>query len=150
MPRLIAQGEPAHVVNTASIGGFVTGGELGLYGTSKYAVVGYTEALAQELARHGIGVSVLCPGWTHTDLPHSQRHRPPELGTAPARMEVIVPGMAAGMDPEDVGRYLLRGVREEALYIFTHVDLKPVVEHRFAQVLAALDRAAEPPEGCAP
>lgn len=145
VPRLLDQGEPAHIVNTSSIGGFVTGGELGMYSTSKYAVIAYTEALAQELEPRGIGVSALCPGWTRTDLPNSQRHRPAELGRAQARMEVIEPGMAAGMDPEQVGRYLLRGVRERALYIFTHADLKPVVELRFRTVLEALDRACEPP-----
>ena len=145
VPRMIERGEPAHIVNTASIGGFVTGGQLGMYSTSKYAVIGYTESLAQDLAPHGIGVSALCPAWTNTDLGSSARHRPPELGSAPTKMEIILPGMAAGMDPTEVGRYLVRGVREGALYIFTHADRKPVVELRFENVLSAIDRAAEEP-----
>jgi NAD(P)-dependent dehydrogenase (short-subunit alcohol dehydrogenase family) len=144
VPRLIAQQETAHVVNTASIGGFVTGGELGMYSVSKYAVVSYSEALAQELAPHGIGVSVLCPGWTDTRLGDSARNRPEHLGNAAAKMDPILPGMAAGMAPDEVGRHLVRGLEENALYIFTHRDLAPVVSHRFDQVLAALDHAGDP------
>jgi NAD(P)-dependent dehydrogenase (short-subunit alcohol dehydrogenase family) len=143
VPRLIAQSDPAHVVNTASIGGFITGGELGMYGASKYAVVGYTEALAQELAPHGIGVSLLCPSWTRTNLGLAARNRPAHLGSAPAGMEVILPGMQAGMHPDEVGLRLLRGLEEEALYIFTEAGLKPVVVQRFERVLAAMDHAED-------
>jgi NAD(P)-dependent dehydrogenase (short-subunit alcohol dehydrogenase family) len=117
VPRLVAQGEP---------------------------VVAYTEALSQELLPHGIGVSVLCPGFVNTDLGNSGRRRPAELGQAPAKMESILPGMAEGMDPVEVGRRVVRGVRENALYVFTHPEFKPIVEQRFAQVLAAMDRAARP------
>lgn len=144
VPRLIAQGEPAHVVNTASVGGFVTGGDLGMYSVSKYAVVSYTEALAQELAPHGIGASVLCPGFVRTRLGEAARNRPARLGSAPAKLEPILPGMAAGMDPDEVGRHLVRGVEEEALYIFTHRELAAVVSERFDRVLAALDHAGDP------
>jgi NAD(P)-dependent dehydrogenase (short-subunit alcohol dehydrogenase family) len=147
VPRLIAQQDPAHVVNTASIGGFVTGGELGMYSVSKYAVVSYTEALSQELAPHGIGASVLCPGWTNTRLGDAARNRPRHLGDAPAKLELILPGMASGMTPDEVGRHLVRGVEEEALYIFTQRDLAPVLSHRFDQVLAALDHAGDPIPG---
>jgi NAD(P)-dependent dehydrogenase (short-subunit alcohol dehydrogenase family) len=144
VPRMARQEGPAHIVNTASIGGFVTGGELGMYSTSKYAVVGYTESLAQDVAHHDIGVSVLCPGWTDTKLADAARNRPEELGTAPAKMEAITSGMATGLDPLEVGRRTLRGIREGALYIFTHSDLRAVLEHRFQNVLAAVDRADDP------
>jgi NAD(P)-dependent dehydrogenase (short-subunit alcohol dehydrogenase family) len=144
VPRLVAQGEPAHVVNTASIGGFLSGGGLGMYSTTKFAVVAYSEALSQELLPHGIGVSVLCPGFVNTDLGNSLRRRPAEFGQAPAKMESILPGMAEGMDPVEVGRRVVRGVRENALYVFTHPEFKPFVEQRFAQVLDAMDRATQP------
>jgi NAD(P)-dependent dehydrogenase (short-subunit alcohol dehydrogenase family) len=146
VPRMLIQPGSAHILNTASVGGFVSGGELGMYSTTKYAVVGYSEALAQDVARHGIGVSILCPGWTDTRLGDAARNRPAGLGSAPAKLDVIVPGMAAGMDPLEVGRRALRGIRERALYVFTHADLRPVVAQRFEAVLGAMDRAAEPPD----
>jgi len=143
-PRLVAQGGPAHILNTASVGGFLSGGGLGMYSTTKYAVVGYSEALAQELAPHGIGVSVLCPSFTRTNLHRAGRNRPAALGSAPARMETIEPGMAAGRDPLDVARHAVRGIREGALYIFDDAVFEPIIEERFAAVRAALERSTDP------
>lgn len=144
VPRWIERGDRAHIVNTASVGGFLSGPVLGMYSTSKFAVVAYTEALAQELAEHGIGASVLCPGWTNTNLGKASRNRPSDLGTAPDGLEIIAPGMAEGMDPIEVGRHVLRGVRENALYVFTHPEFQPLIANRFEKVLAALERGKEP------
>jgi NAD(P)-dependent dehydrogenase (short-subunit alcohol dehydrogenase family) len=144
VPRWIQLGERAHVVNTASVGGFLSGPVLGMYSTTKFAVVAYSESLAQELAAHEIGVSILCPGWTNTNLGDASRNRPAALGTAPDRLDVITPGMAEGMDPLDVGRHALRGVRENALYVFTHPEFQPLIADRFAKVIAALERGKEP------
>jgi NAD(P)-dependent dehydrogenase (short-subunit alcohol dehydrogenase family) len=144
--RWLERGAEAHVVNTASVGGFLSGPVLGMYSTSKFAVVAYTEALAQEVAERGIGVSVLCPGWTNTNLGNASRNRPAELGTAPDALGIITPGMAEGMDPLEVGERVLRGVRENALYIFTHPEFQPLIAQRFERVLAALERGKEPVE----
>jgi NAD(P)-dependent dehydrogenase (short-subunit alcohol dehydrogenase family) len=144
VPRWLERGEEAHIVNTASVGGFLSGPVLGMYSTSKFAVVAYSEALAQELAEHRIGVSVLCPGWTDTNLSNASRNRPSTLGTAPDGLEMITPGMAEGMQPLEVGRHVLRGVRENALYVFTHPEFQPLIAERFEKVLAALERAKEP------
>lgn len=144
VPRWLAAKQPAHVVNTASVGGFLSGPVLGMYSTTKFAVVGFSEALALELAEQRIGVSILCPGWTNTNLGNASRNRPAALGRAPDRLEVITPGMASGMDPVDVGRHALRGVREDALYVFSHPEFEPPIAERFQRVLAALERAKEP------
>src|SRR5262245_30695129 len=144
VPRWIARGESAHVVNTASVGGFLSGPVLGMYSTTKFAVVAYSEALAQEVASHGIGVTILCPGWTNTNLGAASRNRPSALGTAPDQLDIITPGMAEGMDPIDVGRHALRGVRENALHVFSHPEFKTWITDRFARVVAALDRGQEP------
>ena len=61
VPRLLAQDQGGHIVNTASMAGLVGMQWLGVYCASKFAVVGLSEALNRELAPRGIGVSVLCP-----------------------------------------------------------------------------------------
>ena len=38
------------------------------YTAAKHGIVGLTKQLAQDLARHGITVNCVCPGWTNTDL----------------------------------------------------------------------------------
>jgi len=145
VPRLLEQGQPAHILNTASVGGFLSGGGIGMYTTTKYAVVGYSEALAQELAPHGIGVSILCPSFTRTRLGEADRNRPAELGTAPAGLEMLAQGLAEGLSPDLVARHALRGIRENALYVFTDRSLEAAVASRFERVRAALERAGEPP-----
>lgn len=51
---------------------------LGAYCTSKYAVVGLTEALSQELAveHPNVGITLFCPGNVRTDVVSSSRNRP--------------------------------------------------------------------------
>ncbi len=68
VPRLLAQGRPAHIVNTASMAGLIASAGLVPYTTSKFAVVGLTESLDIELAPRGIRVTALCPGMIDTDI----------------------------------------------------------------------------------
>ena len=68
VPRMIAQREPGHIVNTASMAGLIASRGLGVYNTSKYAVVGLSETLAKDLRPHGLGVSVLCPMGVATQI----------------------------------------------------------------------------------
>jgi NAD(P)-dependent dehydrogenase (short-subunit alcohol dehydrogenase family) len=74
-PAMIARGRQAHVVNIASMEGFAALEGFGAYSTSKFAVVGYTESLRQELSSHKIGVSVVCPGVVRTALTADMRAR---------------------------------------------------------------------------
>jgi NAD(P)-dependent dehydrogenase (short-subunit alcohol dehydrogenase family) len=68
VPRLLRQGRPAHIVNTASGLGLVVAAEMAPYTTSKFAVVGLSEALNAELAPRGIHVTALCPGIINTPI----------------------------------------------------------------------------------
>ena len=79
VPIMREQGTPGHVVNTASIGGLLTGTAfIGPYCATKAAVVSISETLAQELAidQTPIGVSVLCPSSVDTKVMESERNRP--------------------------------------------------------------------------
>jgi len=66
-PAMIAQGF-GHIVNTASLAGLTPGTWAGSYTTSKFGIVGLSKALRIEAARHGVRVSVLCPGVVRTPL----------------------------------------------------------------------------------
>jgi len=56
------------ILNVASLGGY-RGGSLGsAYAASKFAVVGFTESLAAELAEFGIRATVIAPGYFRTDF----------------------------------------------------------------------------------
>jgi NAD(P)-dependent dehydrogenase (short-subunit alcohol dehydrogenase family) len=63
LPRIRAHGEGGHIVNTASMAGIVQYSKAGLYVATKFAVVGFSEALRAELAPDGIGGDGILPGW---------------------------------------------------------------------------------------
>jgi len=67
VPRMLAHGEPAHVVNTCSMTSVVTA--TNMYGITKHATLALTEVLAADLKAAGanIGVTGLCPGPVRAD-----------------------------------------------------------------------------------
>ncbi len=65
---MLAQGGPATVVNTASEAGLVPTARMAPYTTSKFGVVGMSEALNAELAPRGIRVIAVCPGIINTAI----------------------------------------------------------------------------------
>ncbi|MEH6377931.1 oxidoreductase [Streptomyces sp. KLMMK] len=67
LPVLRAQ-RAGHVVNIGSVGGFAQGAGSGIYGASKFALEGITEALHAEVAALGIKVTVVEPGQIRTDF----------------------------------------------------------------------------------
>lgn len=75
VPRLLAQGAPSHIVNTASLAGLFPNARLVPYTTTKYAVVGLSESLNAELSPRGIRVTALCPGFIDTRIVAETRMR---------------------------------------------------------------------------
>lgn len=68
VPRMLEQGRPAKVVNTASMAGITPSPKLAPYCASKYGVVGLTESLDAELSPRGIRFSAICPGIIDTQI----------------------------------------------------------------------------------
>jgi NAD(P)-dependent dehydrogenase (short-subunit alcohol dehydrogenase family) len=147
LPRMRAQGGEAHVLNTASMAGLVAIGAMpvGAYTASKFAVVGYSEMLREELAPDGIGVTLLCPGGVATRIGESERSRPPELhDAAPPPSRALGAGDDGILAPEAVAACALDAVRANAPYAVTHPDWWPFVEARFEALRAAFAAAGAP------
>ncbi len=88
VPKMVARGAGGHVVNVASAAAFVAGETLSAYCTTKFAVLGLSESLRDELARHGIGVTAICPGIINTPITGSSRMR--GKAAAPGAQERLV------------------------------------------------------------
>jgi len=140
VPRMIAQKEPGHIVNTASMAGLIASQGLGVYNTSKYAVVGLSETLQKDLRPYGIGVSVLCPMGVSTNIRTSERNRPAELRN-PQGPEDNDWFQLIGryLEPEDVAGRVLRAVKANRLYVITHEEAREPLRRRFER----MDRAFE-------
>ena len=75
VPPMVRRGRGGHVINLSSTAGYVASEALLAYSTTKFAVLGLSEALRDELRRHGIGVTAVCPGVIDTPIAASARVR---------------------------------------------------------------------------
>ena len=141
VPRLLAHGEGGHIVNTSSMAGVVPIGGAAIYITAKAAVIGLSEALRSELAEAGIGVSAFCPGPVQTNIREGGRTRPERYGDSGyAELERELearPNSPLWMDPRECGERVLRGIRRDDLYIFTHREFREGADERFRAMLAS-------------
>jgi NAD(P)-dependent dehydrogenase (short-subunit alcohol dehydrogenase family) len=138
VPRMIAQQEPGHIVNTASMAGLVASQGLGVYNTSKYAVVGLSETLAKDLRAYGIGVSVLCPMGVDTRINASERNRPADLTNDAPSGEAAVALMGRTLAPETVAEMTVAAIRDNRLYVITHDEGLEPLRRRFQRMEQAL------------
>ncbi|CCG41245.1 SDR family NAD(P)-dependent oxidoreductase [Magnetospirillum molischianum] len=146
VPRMIAQGGPAHIVNTASVAGLMSPPGMSVYCVSKHAVVTLSECLYHDLRLAGtsIGVSVLCPGFVKTGIAESHRNRPAELRAtnpqAPIYGEKIRQIIeASSITARDIAEQTIAAVVDDRFYIITHPESDSGVSARLAGIL---ERAA--------
>jgi len=144
LPRLIAQGQGGHIVNTASMAGLAGMPGLGVYCASKFAVVGLTESLHRELSGSGIGASVLCPMIVNTQINASERNRPEELRNEGASEPSLAEGqftVSRVIEAPEVADRVVQAIRDKALYILTHVESREILRRRGARLDAAAARS---------
>ncbi len=67
LPSMVAEGW-GRVVNVASMAGLSGGAYIAAYAASKHAVVGFTKAVALEVAAKGVTVNAVCPGYIDTEM----------------------------------------------------------------------------------
>lgn len=141
--RMIAEGRAGHLCVTASehsLGLQHLGS--GAYTASKHAVLGWGDVLRGELPPT-IGISLLFPGLTATNLPHSNSYSglPP---VDPRRVAVMEKVIARGMDPAEVAAIALRGIEDGAFLIPTHGASYPAAKARWDAIDAAFAAYADP------
>ncbi len=146
VPKMLAQGDECHIVNTASVAGLLSAQMMGVYNVSKHAVVTLSETLYQDLqvAKANVGVTVLCPAFVSTGIAASERNRPADLQddapltasqkiAAAATMKAVQSGRITAAE---VAAKTFDCVRENKFYCFTHPKILGSVELRMQDILA--------------
>jgi NAD(P)-dependent dehydrogenase (short-subunit alcohol dehydrogenase family) len=111
LPPMVARGTGGHVVNVSSGAGYWASSLLTAYATTKFGVLGLSEALRDELSVHGIGVSTICPGIINTPITRTSRLRGmPDEGESRRRIQTVYEKRAYG--PEKVAAAILDAVRK--------------------------------------
>ena len=138
VPRMIARKEPGHIVNTASMAGLIASQGLGVYNTSKYAVVGLSETLVKDLRPYGIGVSVLCPLGVDTRIRDSERSRPAALRNDAPHEDDPVTLIGRTLAPEAVAEMVLAAIHDNRFYVITHEESLDPLRRRFQRIEQAV------------
>jgi NAD(P)-dependent dehydrogenase (short-subunit alcohol dehydrogenase family) len=151
LPHLLAHGEEAHIVNTASVGAVLPAGIA--YGAPKAAVLALSEGLRTELAERNIGVTCLLPGPVSSHIHEVAALRPArfadtKLHAAEKKLAQRVPS-PHWLDPVDVGYMVLDAIQRNLAFVFTHNEHRDGVARRFEAILAAFPREPVDPERAA-
>jgi len=143
-PIMLEQGTEGHIVNTASVAGFISVGTSAPYAVSKHSVVALSETLYHELQAEQakIGVSVLCPAWVDTNIWNSQRNRPEDLRDHAeteeerARREQVRALLEKGkVTAADIAEMTFEAIANDRFYIFPHPKIRNDIRTRMEDIL---------------
>ena len=143
LPGMVASKEEAHIVNVASMGGIAALGAVGLYTTTKFAVVGLSESLRTDMIGRNVGVSVYCPGTVKSNIGDGDPMRPERFKDSgyaqPApRKDGEGSFMDVAMDAMEAGGHVLRGIKDNQLFIISHPEYREVLRARHAKIEASI------------
>jgi len=143
VPGMVRRGVPAHVVNTASIGGLLAFPGMAMYTAAKFAVVGLSETLSHDLRDSGapVGVSVLCPGPTVSHLRENSRELRPDGPDGRAlRLVTDVDRIPAA----EVASQVVDAIGRDRFWVLTHPAYHETIEHRYRGIVET-DELVVPP-----
>ena len=143
VPRMLAHGEPGHVVNTCSMTSVIAAGNM--YGICKHAILAMTEVLNGDLELAGANVAAtgLCPGIIATNLFHGSRNRQAEVSNSEGMSasgsqlrDHMHSVLSKGMPPSEVANLVVTAVREKKPYLLTDHEWDSRVVARHEAILA--------------
>ena len=123
VPPMIEAGRGGHVVNVSSAAGIIGMPWHAAYSASKFGLRGVSEVLRFDLARHGIGVSLVCPGGVDTGLTETVDiagvdNTSPRFRTLQARFK------KRAVTPEQAASSILWGIRKNRYWVYTSPDIR--------------------------
>lgn len=123
LPPMIAAGRGGHVVNVSSAAGLFGLPWHAAYSASKFGLRGISEVLRFDLARHGIGVSLVCPGAVDTPLVQTIDIVGIDR-TDPIVQKAVARFQRHAVTPEAAAAAIIRGVERDRYLVFTSLDIR--------------------------
>lgn len=142
LPRFRQRGTRAHILNTASISGLIAMPNVGAYTASKFATVGFTKVLRQELADTNVDVSLLIPGSVATRINYTAGAAEASLLGREMNHDVIEANqalLARGADPDRVGEQVVQAMQAGDAVIVTHREWGELYRAENAEIEQAYD-----------
>lgn len=135
-----------HIVPTAALAGFAApstaGAHLGLYSTAKHAVVGYSDALREELREEGIGVSLLLPHRAKGNLAANSARSFAQATDDESGVGRVHPPAGELTPASEVGALVVAAIQRQQRYVLTRpVDLT-AIEQRYRDLLDATSQTS--------
>jgi NAD(P)-dependent dehydrogenase (short-subunit alcohol dehydrogenase family) len=147
-PLIKAHGEGGHILNTASMAGHMTTEYMPPYHATKFAVVGYSESIAQELSRDNIAVTCLCPTWVKSSIASSGDNRPsasdqdePVNQHVKAAQNNVAALVANGMEAGRMAALTLAMMAEGRMHVFNDPEARPAIDMRAKSLADDYDAA---------
>jgi NAD(P)-dependent dehydrogenase (short-subunit alcohol dehydrogenase family) len=123
VPPMIEAGRGGHLVNVSSAAGIIGMPWHAAYSASKFGIRGVSEVLRFDLARHHIGVSLVCPGAVATPLTETV-----DIAGVDKTSRSFVRAQARfrghGVSPERAAEAILDGVRRNRYWVYTSPDIR--------------------------
>lgn len=142
-----ASDAPCHLALTSSMVAIVPPPISVAYISSKFATLGIAMALRNELADTQVGISVLCPGMSATNIVATTASLRPgsgEQGQAARTAQNMSGVLASGMPPGPIGERVVQAIEAGEFFIFTHPEWRGMAQAQFAEMLAAFGASADP------
>lgn len=140
VPRLLEAERPAHIVNTASVGGFLSSPLLAPYSASKFAVVALTESLYGELKllKAPVGVSLLAPGPVHSGIFDDPFGESTDHPTTQQFVETLRTMLTEnGLDPDEFANRVFAGIQENKFWLLPQPEaIDEQLRQRVEDILA--------------
>lgn len=123
VPEMVRGGAGGHLVNVSSAAGLLGLPWHAAYSASKFGLRGISEVLRFDLARHDIGVSLVCPGAVDTGLVHTIEVA--GIDTSQHEVQRLKSRfLDRAITPEKAAKAILRGVEQNRFLVFTSPDIR--------------------------
>jgi NAD(P)-dependent dehydrogenase (short-subunit alcohol dehydrogenase family) len=148
VPPMIEAGRGGYLVNVSSAAGLIGLPWHAAYSASKFGLRGVSEVLRFDLRRHGISVSLACPGAVDTGLVNTVRIAGTDT-SAPAFDKLRARFRARAVSPEHAAAAIISGMLARRYLIYTSRDIQAIhavqryVPPLYTQLMRAANRAAD-------